>query len=100
MDKRKKEIVLYLLFGGLTTVVGFVTLYLFAGIFGDRTILLANTLSWVAAVTFAYVTNKLWVFESRSWGFRFAAREFRDFTAARLVKMNSEKARVQTEIVM
>lgn len=60
--KRHKSVLLYLLFGGLTTVVSIGTYALFLPVVSP---LIANIFSWVAAVTFAYVTNRTWVFASK-----------------------------------
>ena len=63
--KKHKSILLYLLFGGLTTVVSIGTYALFLPVVSP---LIANIFSWVAAVTFAYVTNRTWVFASKEKG--------------------------------
>lgn len=63
--KKHKSVLLYLLFGGLTTVVSIGTYALFLPVVSP---LIANIFSWVAAVTFAYVTNRTWVFASKEKG--------------------------------
>lgn len=63
--KKHKSVLLYLLFGGLTTVVSIGTYALFLPVVSP---LIANIISWVAAVTFAYVTNRTWVFASKEKG--------------------------------
>lgn len=80
--KQKKELVSYLFFGVLTTLVNFVLFYglLFLGIH----YLVSQTVSWVGAVLFAYVTNKIWVFDSRVSGFLPVLSEFCSFTLSRL----------------
>lgn len=63
--KARKEVLLYLFFGVLTTLVSILSFALFhraAGI----TETIANVPSWILAVLFAYVTNRTWVFASRS----------------------------------
>lgn len=97
MDKIKalflkyKEIIMYLIFGVLTTVVSWVSYALFEMLFGtfisnnDIKIAVANVLSWVAAVLFAYITNKLWVFESKSWEKKLLIREIITFVGSRLL---------------
>ena len=62
---KHKEIILYLLFGVLTTIVGIVTFYLFYRILGIHE-LIANIFSWILAVLFAYYTNSKWVFNNES----------------------------------
>lgn len=61
--KKYREIINYLLFGGGTTLVSLATYALFVDVCGTG-ILAGKALSWVCAVTFAFVTNKLWVFFS------------------------------------
>lgn len=64
-----KEIILYLVFGVLTTVVSLAVYYASVLTFlnPDNAIQLqiANILSWIAGVTFAYFTNRKYVFESK-----------------------------------
>ena len=62
---KHKEIILYLLFGVLTTIVGIVAFYLFYRILGIHE-LIANVFSWILAVLFAYYTNSKWVFNNES----------------------------------
>lgn len=76
MDKIKelyiknKEIVNYLIFGVLTTVVSLATKYLLLFTILDAKnsiqLQIAVVISWIAACLFAYVTNRIWVFESKS----------------------------------
>lgn len=61
--RKNKEVLLYLLFGGLTCVVS-ITSYVFFDVTLVMNELVANVLSWVLAVSFAYVTNKIWVFDA------------------------------------
>lgn len=68
--KKYKEIINYLIFGALTTVVSLGTYYLSVFTFLDANnaveLQIANVLSWIAAVTFAYFTNRKYVFESNN----------------------------------
>ncbi|MDR1773436.1 MAG: GtrA family protein [Clostridioides sp.] len=63
--KKYKEIILYIFFGGLTTVVNFVSYFIFKDLFNIH-YLISNSLAWFISVLFAYITNKRWVFESKS----------------------------------
>lgn len=63
--KKYKEIINYLIFGGLTTLISIITYALFAKVF-HIDYLISNILSWIIAVLFAYITNKIFVFESKS----------------------------------
>ena len=78
-----KEVISYLFFGVLTTVVNFVVY--FACTDGLHINYLAATaVSWVAAVLFAYVTNRTWVFESKVSGFMPILREMAVFVGCRV----------------
>lgn len=64
--EKYRSTIIYLVFGVLTTVVNYAVylpLYNFAGLPAA----VCNGIAWVAAVAFAYVTNKLFVFDSKSW---------------------------------
>lgn len=94
--KKNKEVLMYLFFGVLTTAVSFVTAgiskYLLekAGC-GDITVGNVSTvISWICAVTFAYVTNRIWVFESHTRGAKEIAREAASFYSGRLATLAVE----------
>jgi len=61
----EKELLLYVVFGVLTTLVNIVVYFIFARLFGIN-YLISNIIAWVLSVLFAYVTNRIWVFESKS----------------------------------
>ena len=81
-NKRYKEIIMYIVFGVLTTLVSWGTYILFENAMG-MTVFWANILSWICAVSFAYITNKLWVFESKSFKPSVLAKEIISFVASR-----------------
>lgn len=87
-----KETILYLVFGVLTTVLGFVSLKLFDILLGQSLYLISNSLSWVVCVIFAYITNKLFVFESKSWSFSVLKKEVPSFFASRVFSYFVEQA--------
>ena len=64
---RYREVILYIFFGGLTTVISIGSFILFHTLLGIHE-LVANVLSWVLAVGFAFVTNRKWVFASKAKG--------------------------------
>ena len=72
MYKKYKEIINYLIIGGLTTVVSLISFYLVRIlIFTKDTqldIQISNVISWIFAVLFAFITNKKYVFESKTTG--------------------------------
>lgn len=53
------------------------------GFLAVKSTVFANVLSWVCAFLFAFVTNKIWVFKSKSWAPRIALNEFWQFFIAR-----------------
>lgn len=78
-----QEIISYLFWGVATTCVSWGTYSIFAkGM--DASIAVANALSWICAVLFAYFTNKLFVFHSYSWKPKYLFREFMLFLSARI----------------
>ena len=68
--KRYKEIINYVIVGGLTTVVSLVVYYgsvmTFLSPESPVELQIANVFSWIAAVTFAYFANRKYVFESQN----------------------------------
>ncbi len=75
-----KEIIMYLIVGVITTVFSWVTYAVFVRV---MPLVAANALSWFVTVLFAYVTNKLFVFESRSWRWELVAKEAAAFFGSR-----------------
>lgn len=93
--KAHKEVLLYLFFGGLTTVVSVIFFAIpmnilhirkgkLLGFTIDYDVTIANIISWICAVTFAYVTNRTWVFEDKAHGTGAVVRECAAFFAGRL----------------
>ena len=81
--KKYKSFIAYAVFGVLTTIVNIVTYnqcYYHVGL-GNT---LSNIIAWILAVTFAYLTNKVWVFESKSWKWDVLCREIPTFVSCRL----------------
>ena len=79
-----KEVVNYLVFGGLTTIVNFVAYCIFARVIGLDEVL-SSGIAWVCGVTFAYVTNKLFVFDSKTETKKDLLKECVSFFLARVV---------------
>ena len=97
MDKIKKilnrETVLYIIFGVATTAVNYVVFYLLYNVLWSQSRSLeANAAAFVAAVIFAFVVNKLFVFESKSWSMDTLKREIPSFLAARIGSFGIEEA--------
>lgn len=87
---KNKEVILYLFFGGLAFLVSIFTYVLFEKIFGFSP-LIANLFSWIITVTFAYVTNRIWVFESYVKDFRGILKEVMSFFGGRVVTLGLEE---------
>jgi putative flippase GtrA len=62
---KNKEIILYLVFGVLTTIVNMISYKVLIDLFNIYYLIL-NIFAWFISVVFAYVTNKIWVFESKN----------------------------------
>ena len=66
--RKYREVIMYLIVGGLTTVVSLGSYYLLVMTVLDPEkplhLQAANVISWILAVSFAYVTNRKYVFES------------------------------------
>ena len=86
------EIVRYVFFGVLTTLINLAVYFLSNRVLGEERYLVSNVIAWVLAVAFAYVTNKLWVFESKSWSRDVLIRELPGFFAARIFSLLVEEA--------
>ena len=83
MWKRYRDVLLYLIFGGLTTAVNYAVylpLYNLLGWSGT----LSNVIAWVAAVLFAFVTNKPFVFQSHDWFPKVLLPELTKFVGCRV----------------
>jgi putative flippase GtrA len=80
--EKYKEIISYLFWGVMTTVVSWGTYSLFVTVV--QSVSVANILSWICAVVFAFITNKLWVFQSKEWALRTIIPELLKFVTARL----------------
>lgn len=87
--KKYKEIINYLIFGGLTTLVSIGTYAIFTKIF-NIDYLISNILSWIIAVLFAFITNKLFVFESKSKDKKLVSKEITNFFFFRIVSLGIE----------
>lgn len=83
---RYKELLLYVIFGGFTTLINIVVYYVCRSLLKIE-VVPADVIAWFLSVVFAYITNKLFVFESRSWGLMLVLREAAEFFAARVVSL-------------
>ncbi|MBR5273161.1 MAG: YfhO family protein [Clostridia bacterium] len=79
-----KETITYVIFGVLTTLVNYIVYFALYNIFGVN-YLVSNTIAWVAAVVFAYFTNKKFVFNDSDETTGDGLRKFGLFVAGRLL---------------
>ncbi len=88
--EKYKEIFLYLFFGGLTFLVSIASFMLFLNIFNLRPTV-ANCISWIISVIFAYFTNKKWVFNVNDNGKRQCFSLFFKFIISRIITLIIEE---------
>lgn len=85
MDLVKKywDVVTYMVFGVLTTVVNYLVYLPVYNLLG-LSAALSNAIAWVVAVAFAYLTNKPFVFKSHDWSAKTVIPELTKFVSCRL----------------
>jgi putative flippase GtrA len=76
-----REVVVYVFFGFVTTVVSFVvyTVLIRMGV----NLILTNTISHLVGILVAYTTNKIWVFKAHDFSAKNIIKEFLMFLAGR-----------------
>ena len=93
--KKYQEIINYLIVGVLTTVVSIVTYFIFSLILdieNNILFILANVLSWICAVVFAYITNKKFVFNTITSSKKEELKVFSMFVSSRITTLLIELA--------
>lgn len=88
--KKYREIIVYIIVGGLTTALNMVIHF---GLmkFTKLHELVIVFIAWVFAVIFAYIVNKLWVFQSKSFEKDVLVHEIVSFTGARVLSLGIEE---------
>ena len=87
--RKHREIVSYVFWGVMTTVVNYVVYFLLTeGL--QVYYLTSNVIAWAVSVLFAYFVNKLFVFRSKDWALRVALRELWQMAASRLFTLGLE----------
>ena len=87
-----REMFDYIFFGAMATLVSLVTFWLFDKLLGSKLALVSNIISWIITVSFAFFTNKFFVFHSKSTDGSTLIKEITSFTAARLFSLGVEEA--------
>lgn len=83
-----KEIILYVIFGGLTTVINYAIYALMVLLKLD--IYTSNIVAWIGAVLFAYLTNRKMVFNSEAKGKKSVIIEILSFYGSRVFSLAVE----------
>lgn len=78
-----KEVIMYLIFGVATTLVNWIVYSLLMKT-SVINMTVSNAIAWFMAVVFAYITNKIFVFESKSWNPAEVWKEVVKFFGARI----------------
>lgn len=86
-----KDLILYGIFGVFTTVVNLLVFWLCGKVLGEDMYLVSNGIAWFAAVVFAYFTNKLFVFESKSFALKVVIKEMAIFFSSRVLSFGVEE---------
>ncbi len=77
------DILMYLVFGVLTTIVNYVVYLPVYNVVG-LSAAVSNAIAWVVAVAFAYLTNKPFVFKSLDWSWKTVGPELTKFVSCRV----------------
>lgn len=89
--KKYKEVLLYLFFGGCAFIISIGSYAIVNVKFGVNE-LLANIISWVLAVIFAFFTNRVWVFQSATDSVKAFGIQFASFVGGRILTLVVEEA--------
>lgn len=83
IKNNKKEIVGYIVFGILTTLVNYITYFSLTQA-TEMNYLIVNMIAWFVSVVFAYITNKYYVFKNKYKSIKYIIKEISLFISARL----------------
>ena len=86
MYRKYQEAIDYLFWGGVAFVLSMVLFYIFANMMMIEE-QIANVITWIICVIFTYITNRTFVFRSKSKGFKAVSKELTEFTTARLATL-------------
>ncbi len=87
--RRHRELISYVFWGVMTTIINYAAYFLLTkGL--QVYYLTSNIIAWTISVLFAYLVNKLFVFQSKGWAWRVALRELWQMVAARLFSLGLE----------
>ena len=89
--RKYRDVLVYLIFGVLTTVVNYLVYFPCYYLLGWKAVV-SNLVAWAAAVLFAYVTNKPFVFRSHDWSAKTVIPELAKFVGTRVASGGLESA--------
>lgn len=89
--KKHEEAMNYLFWGGVAFLLSIILFHIFANMMNLYE-QIANTLSWIICVIFTYLTNRFFVFKSKTRGLKRVIKEFTDFVTARIITLVMENA--------
>ena len=84
--RKYQEGIDYLFWGGVAFVLSMVLFYIFANMMMIEE-QIANVITWIICVIFTYITNRTFVFRSKTTGIKAIIKEFTEFTTARLATL-------------
>ena len=82
---KSREVLLYLVFGALTTLINIVVFYICRKL--KLEIYLSNIIAWILSVLFAFITNKIFVFESKNKNKKDSIKEMLSFFTFRILSL-------------
>lgn len=84
--KQYREMIMYIIMGIFTTAVNISSFYILVEIL-DTDYKTATVIAWILSVLFAYITNKIYVFQQKTSGMRSLMRELTAFFSVRLLSL-------------
>ena len=88
---RNREVLSYLFFGLLTTLVNFIVYYFGQRFFPQISLLIINVFAWIISVAFAYFTNREYVFTSNAATRYEKNKEITSFFGGRIATLGIEE---------
>ena len=90
MLKKYSELIVYVFWGGMSTFVSWISYAIFVKMFANffsenHLVIFSNICSWICAMIFAFIVNKLYVFKSKSWDKNIWILEFKKFFCSRFI---------------
>ncbi len=91
--QKHKEVLLYLFFGGCTFIIS-IGSFAILNTSLEINELIANVISWILAVVFAFFTNRTWVFQKKADSASAFGKQFLSFVSTRIVTLLIEESTI------